>query len=326
MTKTPHRRSWMMAINACIIGGLAALPLTASAEWYDPRDWFDDDEETEAASEDNNWWDDRGWHDRYDYTNPMATALPYSYYYWDPIVVQWAVIDSDRASQEPQSSGGDSHTITFEGKVDGFKKVNLSNKTGRKEDHSFVRIRLKNGDSRVISLGGRVNLSDLDLNKGDSIKVSGQQTRIDNRDVLVAHQITADSRTFNISKENRPKTGEQVSIQGTVRDYEHVSLSDDSSKNLIVRLEMKDGKSCVVDLGRGTTVRDLNLDEGSKIRIQGEKATKDGKSLIVARRIRVDGDRTQLREGESKRNAASRGDQRDTSPEEQQGASRGTYQ
>ncbi len=308
----------MLAMNACIFGGLAALPLTASAEWYDPRDWFDDNE-TESTSDGQNWWNDHGWHDRYDYTNPMATALPYSYYYWNPVVDQWTIDDSKKPSQNSNAGNQGNRNIdttTFDGKVDGFKKVKLSNQSGVNEDQSFVRIRLKNGDSQVISLGSRVDLAELDLQKGDSIKVSGRQTRIDNRDILIAHQIKADGRSLTISEKNRPEFGQQVSIEGTVRDYERTNLGGNSrDESLIVRLEMKEGKNCVVDLGQGTTLQDLDLEKGSKVRIEGEKTQVQGKSLIVARKIRVDGDKTQLRDEKPERDAAPSRDPRGSDPE-----------
>lgn len=317
----------MFALKGCLIAGIAILPLSADEdEWYDPSDWFDGNN-VETAGTDYDWWDNRGWYDTYDYYDYYT---PYYSYYWDPVVTGWTRYEvqsdsnssssnvsnnsnnsndssaSNRSGSNNRSSGKDRGMTRFEGKVDGFKKVNLTTQSGQDEEHSFVRVRLRNGDSQIISLGSRVNVADLDLSKGDRIEVSGKSSRIDNRDVLVAHRIETGGETFNIREKNRPETGQQVSVQGKIEDYRQTSLSDNArEQNLIVRLEMKDGKNCVVDLGQGTSLQDLDLEEGSNIRLEGEKTQVDGKSLIIARKIHVDGEKTRLRNKQMRQNQQS---------------------
>ena len=83
-----------------------------------------------------------------------------------------------------------------------------------------------------------------------------------------------------------------------MKDIKRTSMSDSSrEKNLLVRLELKNGKTCVVDLGRGTTLSDLDIDNGSKVRLQGQRKMVNGKALIIARKISVDGDSTRIRGG-----------------------------
>jgi hypothetical protein len=327
----PTRKRSLMAMAAGVTlgAGLATAPLHAveydedygnipagynEDEWYDPGDWFDGNN-IERDGNDYDWWDNRGWSDSYTDTRDrsdsttVSTVTPYHYYYWDPVVLTWSVADTDdqKMSQSDNSdpadktaSGQDSRSkrnATLEGKVDGFKKVSQRDKDGNASDSSFVRVRLKNGESQVISLGSRINLAALDLNQGDDIRVVGQTARIDNREVLVARKVEVDGETFRIRQKNRPDVGQPVSIQGTVKDFKRSSLGQDAEDdNLVLRMELKDGKECVVDLGEGTTMQDLNLEKGSTVHLQGRKTKIDGKSLIVARKIRVDGDMNRLRE------------------------------
>jgi hypothetical protein len=335
--KPLRRRSiTTLALNLGMFAGLGALPLQAQDdgntstghtedEWYDPGNWSDNDNSDRAGSD---WWGNQDWSDSSDYQSEptsydedrtVGAATPYYYYYWEPIVIGWTT-DTDSNAKRSQQQNRKDHrqqtgrdqdhsmkTVSFDGKVEGFKKVNLKSREGQRDDYSFVRVRLKNGDARVVSLGSRVDLSDLDLEKGDTIKVTGRNARIDDRDVLVASRIKVGEETFRIRKGNRPEAKQMVSIEGTVKQFSKTSFDDAKEDNLLIRLELKDGKGCVVDLGEGTKLKDLDIEKGSKIRLKGEKTRIDGKSLIVARKISVDGDTTRVRE-KSQRDESARRD------------------
>ncbi len=328
----PDRRSLMkLALSLSIFAGLAAVPLNAQSqyragynedEWYDPGDWFDGNNYERDGSDQYGWDDNNTWDesyadnnlDTYDSSTTNTTvsdnntngvvSSPY-YYYWDPVVIGWTTTDpadtkansqaNNKQNKNQQQSGAKDMT-TFQGKVDGFRKVDLQTRDGKNEQHSFVRVRLKNGDARVVSLGTRVNMSDLDLEKGDKISVSGKNARIDNRDVLVAKQIQVADQTFRIKEKNRPQIGESVSIDGTIKDFKKTSLDGSREQNLIVRMELQSGKQCVVDLGRGTTLQELDLERGSEVKLEGRKTQVDGKNIIVAQKIRIDGDATRIRD------------------------------
>ena len=229
-----------LALSMGLFTGLATLPLHAQSdentrpgynedEWYDPTDWFDGDN-IEKSDTGADWWQGADWSDNTsDETNDTSTSSgqPYIvyYYYWDPVVAGWTS-DSNQSkqsgkNQQASNSGSRSSSTmaSFEGKVEGFKKVNLQDKQGKTGEYTFVSIRLKDGEQRVISLGSRVNLSDLDLNKGDQISVSGRNARIDNRDVLVANRIETGDQTFRIRSENRPSTGQQSTPTGFRRGH-----------------------------------------------------------------------------------------------------------
>jgi len=310
---TPSTKRWAaLAIGAGLIGGISISPLHAVTdeslagtgynedEWYDPGDWFDGNN-IERNGNDTQWWD-RGWNDTNSWRNAdddRIVAHPYHYYYWDPVVVGWAtyVPDQSTAGNDKQDAKhrNANRTTRFEGTVDGFRDVDLKLRDGKSEKHSFVRVRLKDGEKRVISLGKRLELSDLDLNKGDEITATGNVARIDNRDVLVARQIEVDDNTFRIREDNRPHTGRQVSVEGTVKDFQKSQLGDANEKNLIVRMELENGRDCVVDFGRGTNMSDLNLEKDARVKLKGERTKVDGKTLIVARSLRIDGE-PQLRD------------------------------
>jgi hypothetical protein len=316
-----------LALQLGLLAGFAAFPLHAQSdenipagytedEWYDPGDWFDNNNIEPAGTD---WWDNRNWSDSaisgsdtssQGNNRTVGTTTLYYHYYWDPVLVGWTTQDesknqatrnqqrnrSDSTQQVRRDQNHSTGTASFEGKVDGFKKVSLRSNEGKQDEYTFVRVRLENGDARVVSLGSRVNLADLDLEKGDRISVSGRNARFDDRDVLVANQIDVNDQTFRIRKQNRPDANQQVSIDGTVKEFSKTSIDGAKEKNLLIRLELENGKSCVVDLGKGTSLSDLEIEKGSKIRLKGEKTKVGGKSLVVARNISVDGDSTRIRD------------------------------
>lgn len=321
-----------------LLAGLASPPLLAAEyngttsdkndeEWYDPGNWKDEKKQESSASSD--WWDTKdGWQDSYNHAHIIAGRPYYHYYYyWDPMIIRWTT-SSDNAgesgetqpTQNRQSKRGNNSdrpawakTVEFEGTVDGFKKVDLENSAGERDYSTFVRIRLKNGHARVVDLGNHVNLTTLNLKKGDPILVTGRNKHIDGRYVLAADKIKVDGDIYQISKESMGKT----TIKGTVRQFSETSMDGTMEKNLLVRIELENGKSCVADLGKGTRLRDLGLQEGSRIRLEGERTKVDGKSLIIARKLSVDGDTTHLRGQQAKPRESATKQQNPQSPQNQ---------
>lgn len=344
-----------LALNLGLFAGISAFPLHAQngenipagyseEEWYDPSDWFDGDN---IESSNKDWSDNDGWSDSADdadsnaYDNDgtnrasnQARRNQGQNRSGNQTARNQQQDRSDRnqqANRKNQDSSMKKASLT--GEVDGFKKISLKDSQGKRDEQTFVRVRLDNDDSRVVSLGSRLILSDLDLQTGDRISVSGRNASIDNRKILVASSIEVDDKVFNIRKGNRPETeqnrsnskhkrmdskhsrsdgGQSVSINGTVKQSSKTSLSDDMrEENLLVRLELENGKSCVVDLGQNTELSDLDIEKDSEIRVQGKKTKVDGKSLIVARKISVDGDSTRLR-GKSQDGESTRGDSKES--------------
>ena len=285
-------------------------------EWYDPSDWFNEDGQTSYETDD-------------DRRIPAVSTEYYTpyYYYWDPAIVGWTTEVPDRQrSQTVSDTGNDAEdangiaesddsdrnqrsnmqrrNANFSGTIDGFRKMNLQTRGGQREEHSFVRLRLEDGRSRIVSIGSNVELSDLKLSQGEEIDVTGHIARVDDRQVLIAKRIETEDRTFNLKPRNQPETDpanraqrqpanqQQVTVQGRIADKEKASIQGIPEENLVVEVELRDGKTCYVDLGKGTSLSDINLGEGDRIQLQGKRKTMDGKTVIVAEKLRVEDKRT----------------------------------
>ncbi len=264
-------------------------------EWYDPGDWFNEDDK--ISYESDSTWNDGNWsHIYHPYT--------YTYYWWDPVDLVWTDRERNQQTASNQNDQSQQTKSNLEGTIDGFKSVSLSDRQGVKENHDFVKVDLKNGTSRIVSLGSSLDVGDLQLKKGDKISASGRVVNLDGKKILLANSVRTGGESFSISKSKQPdirnqqgnNSGESVVTRsGTLKDVARVQLDDEKQdKNLIVRLEMKDGRSCVVDLGPNTAMQDLDLSKGDIVWIKGEKCERNGKSLIVADKLRIDGKRQNI--------------------------------
>ncbi len=314
--------------TATLLAGLLALPATADEEmeyerseglheeeWYDPGDWFNEDDQVSYESDlGATGWNDSNWSDSFwtgHYVDPY-TPVVYTYYTWNPATADWSE-DSSSGSSQTAGNAADrkrakQQRSSFSGRIDGFRSIDLTDQEGVREKHSFVKVTLKDGSSRVLSLGGKTDKGDLSLSTGDEIRATGKVVKVDGRKVLLAKTIQSGGESFTIRDKRQPElssTGEwkkksaernRVTRKGTLEDHTTVDLDGKRSQNLIVRLEMKDGRSCVVDLGAGTTLDELGLSAGDKIVIKGHRTRVDGKNLLVANRLRVEGEQQRIRD------------------------------
>ncbi len=99
----------------------------------------------------------------------------------------------------------------LQGTIDGFRSVDISTNGAQADEHSFVRLRLENGESKIVCLGTRVDLRDLSLESGKDITVVGKKARIDGENVIVAERIDYDDTVYRISKDERPEVRKQTS-------------------------------------------------------------------------------------------------------------------
>lgn len=98
-------------------------------------------------------------------------------YFRKPPIAGWTTSSPAQAKTE--------YMTNFKGKVDGFQSVNLQEKNGKNHQRSFVRIKLENGKSGVISLDSRLNLPESGFQTGAEISVTGKSACIDNSRRLV---------------------------------------------------------------------------------------------------------------------------------------------
>ncbi len=206
----------------------------------------------------------------------------------------------DSGSQQAGRDGRDSErvkgegSVTLEGTVQGFREVNLRRGQNLPEEHTWVRIQMESGYDAIVDLGRQKELSDLEMSRGDRIKVSGQHASIGGEQVLLADRIRVENETINIDRKQV-----RQSVSGKVRDVNEINLDDDEREDhLVVRLEMENGREVVADLGKDASLDDLEIERDAEVKIEGQRRNIDGRPVLVARKIKVEGDSTRLRDRE----------------------------
>lgn len=265
----------------------------------------------------NHYWNqgsatswDGAWYDSYNYD-----PVDYGFYSWNPQANEWQRQQNQQRGQQAkrnqrqnqpsqkaqrnqnqneqraqaqrdqrqnkhqQADQRKKNPVQLSGTIDGFRRINVENAKKDVRQHTFVKVNLENGNKAIIDLGEKKGLSDLDLQKGDSIKVRGRTGQIGNRTVVRASRIKVDGEMTQLRK-NRV-------VQGTIADIRRVNIKGADKQHTFVRLEMQDGNEIIVDFGPGTNLSDMNLRKGKEVSIRGQIAKMNGKAILTARNVQV---------------------------------------
>lgn len=183
-------------------------------EWYDPSDWFNDDNITdiEDTYDDDyyatDFWDydDYVYEYGYDYDDFVTEDVEY-YYQWDPVLGVWSQVEAteeasrtaasnakQRQSQESQAEdqreqqvATAEQVVTMRGTVSHVARITPE---GGDQQHTFVRLDVNRDSPVLVDVGPAVDVSEMEITKGDQIQVRGPRAKFDERFVLVAQQIS----------------------------------------------------------------------------------------------------------------------------------------
>lgn len=81
------------------------------------------------------------------------------------------------------------------------------------------------------------------------------------------------------------------SVEGTVDRFYSTSISGDDEDRTLARLRLENGKAITVDLGESRSVASLDLSQGDRVRIQGDIEHIEGRRVLKADRIWINGER-----------------------------------
>jgi hypothetical protein len=209
-----------------------------------------------------------------------------------------------RSAQARSSQQRFGEQITLNGRLDGFRHVNLRTQQNERNQHSLVRVRLENGRSAIVDLGPKKDLDDLNLQTGKPISIQGRRGTIDGRSVVHANRIRFDGETHQIQRSardrqpgdrpqgDRPQGDRQedrdFTVRGTVRGYDLLSMRTGTDTLALLNLHLQDGRSILIDAGSEYTIGDFNLrklDLDDRIIIRGQKKTIEGKPVLVVESI-----------------------------------------
>ncbi len=296
--RLPRGRALGLAMIAGGVAGLVAAPGamaqsdhmewepgegTHEEEWYDPTDWFDDDfDGIRGADTDNEYeWESSDYReyesdtlayygdDVYDATWWYdAGSLLYSDGYYDGYI---DASDDDEYGYDIDVIGTDLASNYKDGYIDGYYDAFYDRERGYELDWTYYLYTVPVDRDREMAQKER--RSDKDRSRGDRAEQAGTDSMSD-------RQASRDAKLKESSR-----------IRGELSKIERVRWGNRPEKmdgHLLLKLTMDDGRSCVVDLG--TKVERGVLDTGDRVTIHGKRMSVDGKKIVDADRLSVNGE------------------------------------
>jgi len=90
---------------------------------------------------------------------------------------------------------------------------------------------------------------------------------------------------------NSSNSEDMDSVQGKVESFRRISLQGEDERHQLLKVRLRDNSTELVNLGPETTLNELDLMKGDSITIKGQTNYIDGKEVIFAEKIKVDGQR-----------------------------------
>ena len=235
----------------------------------------------------------------------------------------------EEEAQSSQSAQTEEGTTTLTGTVDGFRRVVMGGAPGYRHEHALVRIELESGANAVVDLGV-VDVLDIELNQGDEVTLKGSRGTIDGQAVFVAEELRTQSDVAYLQRavvpvggqgkgsENRQAQrsaskqsndgqsldrqassqaqavsagGPSLTLEGQIQATEKVQTGEAASdQETWVQLRFQDGSTATVNLGPNTSLADLDIKQGDRVRIEGQLTRSNGRFVVDARTISVEGE------------------------------------
>jgi hypothetical protein len=178
------------------------------------------------------------------------------------------------------------------------------------EDQPHVLAKIDPGDGRRIpvDLGPRSDLGRLNLGEGDRLTVTGYESRINNRRMLMA--TTLESEYGQRVTINRHEGQPRQMIDGRVLSVRTANTGRSAESSMLARVQTDDGRVVQLDLGPADEARDLNISHGDEVSVLGHRGQLQGEETIIASHVSVnDGGYQRIARAEYDRQTSQQGTQ-----------------
>ena len=201
----------------------------------------------------------------------------------------------DRVGKEHRRSA------KIRGTVDDVEYVQGTNQ--RDDSAMIVRVEMEDGKTAHLNLGPKMTKGNIPFDEGDRATFSGRLVEKDGRKVLMTHSITSEGETARIAsrsgmhqkswdRQRGDSSSDRTTMSGRVADLNRVR-DIESDRYDVYRISLRDGNSRLVAIStrRGD---DVDLESGDNVRVRGTMKRIDGRRVLVADRVRVNGENVRL--------------------------------
>lgn len=197
-----------------------------------------------------------------------------------------------------QASRGDWKSIR--GYVDRVKRVALHGVQG---EHLVALVTDGAGRRMIVDLGPTQQYRGAPVLTGDDITVRGPIAWISDRKVLVAQRASVNGQMIKIRRDRaidqrqldrHARADDDLQVTGRIEQAKELRLRGLDRQHLVVRLKAQDDRQMLADLGLPNDLKDVALEEGRTVTVEGPAIRVNGKLLILARHVTAQGKTVQI--------------------------------
>ncbi|TWT77643.1 OB-fold nucleic acid binding domain protein [Posidoniimonas polymericola] len=186
-----------------------------------------------------------------------------------------------KQGQQPQQSRQQELT----GTVKNVKRASV-----RDTKHLVAMVKTDSGKQFACDLGPAKDMKNVDLAQGDKLTVAGPALKVGDKRVVMADWVKLQD-----SDQKTKVDRSEATLQGKVVDTKKASIR--GQKHLLVKLKTDAGKKCLCDLGPADEL-DANFEQGDQLKVTGVPAKANGRKLVLAESVTIDGDKTRIHRAE----------------------------
>ena len=284
-------------------------------EWYDPSDWFDD---TPGIDYEEDWWDYP-----YGYTTPLYDPEDRTGdydYYEDPNNNVWSRATIQADNQRPNLGWHyDWNPVsgTWDSDYGYYDRKYTFDATS---DYGWHFDWNPNAEQWEADYGWHTSNWDYDQQRFDYGRQNRQQQQ-------TAQNLARRQRQQNQqrARQSTTQTRDLHQVRGEIENIRRINFRDQQGERVprvLANVRLDNGQRVVIDLGRRNP-ESLGVDRGDRVILRGRTVEMNGRDILLAQQVRIDGQRFNVRERSSQlaQQGVSRASSQGRGPQQEQGRS-----
>jgi hypothetical protein len=156
--------------------------------------------------------------------------------------------------------------------------------------NKIVLVKTPQGRMIIADLGPSEKLGDLQLTADRSIQVQGRWLRVGNQPVILVEQVTMNGKTTPIQHPLGQITQQKSrSMKGEILREKDVSVKGTAINNKVIMLKTDKDQQVLVDLGSTENLKDVQIQKGKQIEVQGWPIRVGDQLVVLARQLTMNG-------------------------------------
>ncbi|QDT93331.1 hypothetical protein [Gimesia algae] len=181
--------------------------------------------------------------------------------------------------------------VQFTGKIKNLQEKKM---TSSDQKQMVAKLKTDEGKTLRVCLGTKEKVSQLDLEKGDEINVKGVRARINDEAAVMAQFVSFEGESI---QNQLPQQQRLRKFQGTIQNTRKTSFQGRNGRFLVADLALNGKeKTRRVNLGPASEFEDVDLSEGTSIKLLAREGRINNQEALIAQLIRVDGQSIDVRE------------------------------